>query len=408
MRRARAGLTENEKQFMKVLEGIKVLDFGRFIAGPYCAALLADYGADVIRIDRVEGGEDRYIVPVTEGGEGAMFLQLNRNKRSMTLDLDSPQGREIVRKLVAGADVVIANMPPRTLKSLGLDYATLSGINPGIILVASNAFGDAEAVRDRVGFDGVGQALSGAVYMAGTPDQPQKAMVPVVDFATSFACALGTMLALYERKRSGKGQEVSASLLCTGLNMASGALIEEALLGLDRQATLNRASGYAPSDIFKARDGWFITQVIGQAMFKRWTRLVERPELFEDARFADDRLRGEHGEVLSAIMSDWCGDKTLDEALAQLEKARIPAGRVNSPRQALEDETVRAANLIQWMDYPGAPGKVPIFSTPVSLSRTPPEIHRRAPLNGEHTEAILADLGVDARAIADLRQRRVI
>ncbi|KDC00343.1 CoA-transferase family III domain protein [Bordetella bronchiseptica D993] len=126
MRRARAGPTENEKQFMKVLEGIKVLDFGRFIAGPYCAALLADYGADVIRIDRVEGGEDRYIVPVTEGGEGAMFLQLNRNKRSMTLDLDSPQGREIVRKLVAGADVVIANMPPRTLKSLGLDYATLS------------------------------------------------------------------------------------------------------------------------------------------------------------------------------------------------------------------------------------------------------------------------------------------
>ena len=147
---------------MKVLEGIKVLDFGRFIAGPLCAALLADYGAEVIRIDRVEGGEDRFIVPVTEQGEGALFLQCNRNKRSMTLDLDSPEGREIVRKLVAGADVVIANMPPRTLKSLGLDYETLSSIKPDVILVASNAFGNSEAVRDRVGFDAIGQLISGA------------------------------------------------------------------------------------------------------------------------------------------------------------------------------------------------------------------------------------------------------
>ncbi|RKJ95090.1 CaiB/BaiF CoA transferase family protein [Alicycliphilus denitrificans] len=393
---------------MKVLEGINVLDFGRFIAGPYCAALLADYGAEVIRIDRVEGGEDRYIVPVTEGGEGAMFLQLNRNKRSLTLDLASPEGREIVRRLVAGADVVVANMPPRTLKSLGLDYESLCAVRPDIILVAPNAFGTSEAVRDRVGFDGVGQALSGAVHIAGTPDQPQKAMVPVVDFATSFACALGTVLALYERKQSGRGQEVNASLLCTGLNMASGALIEEALLGLDRPATRNRASGYAPSDIFKARDGWFITQVIGRAMFKNWTRLVGRPELLDDPRFADDRLRGEHGEFLSGVMSDWCRDKTLGECLALLEKARIPAGRINSPRQALQDETVQAANLIHWMDYPGAPRQVPIFATPVSLSRTPPEIRQRAPLNGEHTDEILAGIGLGAQEIAGLRQRNIV
>lgn len=393
---------------MKVLEGIKVLDFGRFIAGPFCSALLADYGAEVIRIDRVGGGEDRFIVPVTEQGEGALFLQVNRNKRSMTLDLDSPEGRDVVRRLVADADVVIANMPPRTLKSLGLDYESLSRIKPDIILVASNAFGNSEAVRDRLGFDGVGQALSGAVHIAGTPDQPQKAMVPVVDFATAFSCALGTVLALYERQRSGMGQEVSASLLCTGLNMASGALIEEALLGLDRAAMLNRAPSYAPSDIFKARDGWFITQVIGRPMFKRWTQLVGHPELLDDPRFADDKLRGEHGEFLSEVMSAWCRELSLAEALAQLEQARIPAGPVNSPRQTLEDETVKAANLIQWMDYPGAPKPVPIFATPVSLSRTPPEIRTRAPLTGEHTDEILAGLGLDAQTIADLRMREIV
>lgn len=392
----------------KVLEGIKVLDFGRFIAGPYCAALLGDYGADVIRIDRVEGGEDRYIVPVTEGGEGAMFLQLNRNKRSLTLDLASPEGREIVRKLVAGADVVVANMPPRTLKSLGLDYESLCAVKPDIILVAPNGFGNAAAVRDRVGFDGVGQAMSGAVHIAGTPEQPQKTMVPVVDFATSFACALGAVLALYERNRSGKGQEVNASLLCTGLNMASGALIEEALLGLDRPATLNRAGSYAPSDIFQAKDGWFIIQVIGRPMFKNWSQLVGHPEFLDDPRFADDQLRGEHGVFLSGVMSDWCREKTLAEALAALEKARIPAGPVNSPRQALQDPVIEAAEVIQWMDYPGAPKPVPIFATPVSLSRTPPEIRQRAPLNGEHTDEVLAEIGLGAAEVAELRQRRVV
>lgn len=393
---------------MKVLEGIKVLDFGRFIAGPFCAALLADYGAAVIRIDRVGGGEDRFIVPVTEQGEGALFLQVNRNKRSMTLDLDSPEGREIVRKLVADADVVIANMPPRTLQSLGLDYESLRRIRPDIILVASTAFGTNEAVRDRVGFDGVGQALSGAVHIAGTPEQPQKAMVPVVDFATAFSCALGTLLALYERQRSGMGQEVSASLLCTGLNMASGALIEEALLGLDRQAMGNRSPSYGPSDIFKAKDGWIITQVIGRPMFKRWTQLVGRTELLDDPRFADDTSRGEHGEFLGDCMSQWCQDLTQAQALTLLERARIPASPINSPRQALQDPTIQAAGVIQWMDYPGAPRKVPIFATPVSLSRTPPEIHRRPPLTGEHTDEILVEIGLDVPAIAGLRQRRVI
>jgi formyl-CoA transferase len=393
---------------MKVLEGIRVLDFGRFIAGPYCAALLADYGAEVIRIDRVEGGEDRYIVPVTEGGEGAMFLQLNRNKRSLTLDLASPEGRGIVRKLMEGADIVVANMPPRTLKNLGLDYDSLCAIKSDIILVAPNAFGTSDAVRDRVGFDGVGQALSGAVHMAGTPDQPQKAMVPVVDFATSFSCALGAVLALYERKHSGKGQEVNASLLCTGLNMASGALIEEALLGLDRPATQNRSGSYAPSDIFKAQDGWFIIQVIGQPMFKSWTQLVGHPEFFDDPRFADDKLRGEHGEFLSEVMSDWCRDKTLEQTLGALEKVRIPAGPVNSPRQVLKDEIIKAADVIRWMDYPGTLRKVPIFATPVSLSRTPPEIHHRAPLNGEHTNEILSEIGLDAASIAGLRRKGVV
>jgi crotonobetainyl-CoA:carnitine CoA-transferase CaiB-like acyl-CoA transferase len=388
---------------VSVLQGVKVLDFGRYIAGPFCAALLADFGADVIRVDRIGGSEDRFILPVTADGEGAQFLQVNRNKRSITLDIDSEQGRAVVRRMVQGADVVIANMPPRVLANLGLDYATLSALKPDIILTASTAFGTHPAMRDRVGFDGVGQAISGLVHMGGWPDQPVKAMVPVVDFATAMACAFGTAMALVERRASGKGQEVGVSLQQTALNLCSASLIEEAMLKVDRKATLNRAPHYAPSDIFRCTDGWIIAQVLGQGMFKRWTRLVGRPELFDDERFADDAKRGEHGPLLCGLMSEWCAQRLTAQALEELEAARIPGGPVRSPRQVLDDPLLQEAQAFAWMPYPGADGAVPIVATPVTLSRTPPTIDRRPPCAGEHTDEVLQEYGFSAQEIAELR-----
>ncbi|GAA4353580.1 CoA transferase [Variovorax defluvii] len=393
---------------MSVLEGIKVLDLGRYIAGPFCAALLGDYGAEVIRVDRVGGSEDRLILPVSEEGEGAQFLQVNRNKRSITLEIDKPEGQEILHELVRRSDVVIANMPPRVLEKMGLDYESLRRIRPDIVLTASSAFGTAPAVRDRVAFDGVGQAISGAVHLAGLPDHPMKAMVPVVDFATALSCALGTVMALYERKASGRGQEVGASLLQTALNFSSASLIEEAVLQVDRKATLNRAAQYAPSDIFRARDGWFITQVIGPAMFKRWARMIGKPELVDDPRFRDDLQRGQHGEELSGLMSEWCAPLTRAEALARLEEARIPAGAVNSPREVLQDPAILAADPFKAMDYPGVKRPVPIVKPPIFLSRTPASIRRRPPRAGEHTDEVLAELGCSPERIAQLREQGVV
>ncbi|MGE4242811.1 CaiB/BaiF CoA transferase family protein [Ramlibacter sp.] len=392
----------------KVLDGIRVVDLGRFIAAPFCAALLADYGADVIRVDRVGGSEDRYIVPVSTEGEGALFLQVNRNKRSITLDLDSPQGQEVLHRLVRGADIVIANMPPRTMQSLGLDYESLRKIKPDIILTASSAFGDQPAVRDRTGFDGTGQAMSGAVHVTGLPDQPMKPMVPMVDFSTALSCAFGTMMALYERKASGMGQEVGASLLRTGLNLASGTLIEEAVLKLDRKAQGNRSPNYGPSDLFRAKDGWFITQAIGPAMFKRWTRLVGKPELLDDPRFRDDKTRGENGEALSAIMNAWAGTRTRKECLAELEQARIPSSPVYSPREALEDKDVNAAESFKWMDYPGIEGGMPIVQPPAWMSRTPPSIDKRPPTPGEHTDEVLREIGYSIEQIRELKKNEIV
>ncbi|RYG08070.1 MAG: CoA transferase, partial [Burkholderiales bacterium] len=248
----------------EVFKGIRVLDFGRYIAGPFCAALLGDFGADVIRVDKLGGSEDRFVTPVTEGGEGAYFLQVNRNKRSIALDIDSEEGRAVVRQLVGTVDVVVANMPPATLEKRGLDYATLQRIDPRIILVASSAFGELESDSHRVGFDGVAQAMSGATYLSGTQEQPAKSMVPFVDFSTALVCAMGVFAALYERISSGKGQKVDASLLRTALTIASGCLIEEHALKIGRRATGNRSPIAAPSDIFRVADGWIIAQVIGQ------------------------------------------------------------------------------------------------------------------------------------------------
>jgi formyl-CoA transferase len=388
----------------KVLAGVRVLDCGRYVAGPYCAALLADFGAEVIRVDRIGGSEDRFIVPVSQEGEGALFLQSNRNKRSISVDMDSARGKEVMHRLVRQADVVIANMPPRSLQALGLDYDSLCRIKPDIILTASSAFGSAPALRDRIGFDGVGQAISGAVHLTGRPEQPMKMMVPVVDFACAMACAMGTVMALYERRSSGMGQEVGASLLQVALNMSSGSLIEEAVLRLDRQATGNRAPHYAPSDIFRVRDGWIITQVIGNAMFKRWARLVGQPELMADERFQDDISRGRHGELLGSMMAQWCARLSREDALARLEEAKIPAGAVNSPREVLENQDIQASGAFHHVDYPGIAEGVPLVTSPVSLSRTPASIERRPPTAGEHTDEILLELGYSEKDIALLRQ----
>jgi len=232
--------------------------------------------------------------------------------------------------------------------------------------------------------------------------------VPVVDFATALSCALGTVMALLERKTSGQGQEVGASLLQTALTFSSANLIEEAVLHVNRQATLNRAAQYAPSDIFRARDGWFITQVIGSAMFRRWATMIGKPELADDPRFQTDLQRGQNGEAISQMMSDWCAPLTRAEALAQLQAARIPAGPVNSPRETLQDETVLATQPFVAMDYPGVNGTVPVVKPPVMLSRTPASIRRRAPLVGEHTDEVLAEIGYSTEAIAQLHAAGIV
>jgi crotonobetainyl-CoA:carnitine CoA-transferase CaiB-like acyl-CoA transferase len=393
---------------MGVLEGVRVLDFGRYIAGPYCAALLAEHGAEVIRIEKLQGSEDRYQAPVARSGEGGLFLQMNRNKLGMTLDPMLPEGQEVVRKLVATADVVVANLPPQTLRDMKLDYASLTAVKPDIILTTVTAYGRGGPYGDRVGFDGIGQVMSGAVYMTGTEDQPYRAQVPWVDFGTALHCAFGTMAALMARKMSGKGQWVEGALLATAVTFGNALLIEQAVVAPNRVPTGNRGQTAAPVDIFRTKDGWILVQVIGEPLYRRWAKLMGEALWLDDPRFKDDISRGDNGAVISERMGRWCAERTTAEALEVLAKARIPSGPVLKPQQTLDDPHINAMGFFQATEFPGAPRPAPIAKVPVWLSQTPGAIKRRAPTLGEHTEAILKSLGYDERAISDLRSRRVI
>jgi crotonobetainyl-CoA:carnitine CoA-transferase CaiB-like acyl-CoA transferase len=390
------------------LVGIRVLDFGRYIAGPYCATLLADWGAEVIRIERCEGGEDRALAPISTTGDGALYIGLNRNKRSLTLDPTHPQSQEIKRRLIASADVVVANLPLDVLQRLGLDYEALTAIKPDIILTMISAFGSTGPYARRVGFDTVVQAMSGAMSLSGPPDLPTRSMVPFEDFATALHAAFGTMVALFERQRTGRGQIVEGSLLATSLMLMQTLLAEYAVTGRERTRRGNAAFHSAPGDAYQTRDGWLMVQVIGQPIFARWAKLVGRAELLDDPRCADDLARGDHYELINDAMRAWAKERTTAEAIAALEAARVPCGPIYSLAETLTDPQVQARALLHYLDYPGAPKPVPVPAPPVCLSATPGQIRHRAPTLGEHTEEVLRGLDFTHKEIAEFRAAGVI
>lgn len=390
------------------LSAIRVLDFGRYIAGPYCATLLGYLGAEVIRVEKVSGGEDRYIAPLNADGEGSVLLQAACNKRGMTLNPLKPEGREVLQRLVASADVVVANLPPRGLKAMGLDYASLKAVREDIILVSQTAFGTRGPDAEKGGFDGVGQAMSGAMYMTGTPGHPVKAAAPYVDFSTAVLSAFGALAALIHRAATGEGQEVEASLLGTALAVFNSHLVEQSVLGIGREPTGNRVQTSAPSDVFRTRDGHVLIHTVGGGLFRRWAELVGESGWIDDPRFASDQSRGDHRDLICERMQEWCAERSTDEALAALREAGIPCGPVLDLQQALDNPQVDAMGWLRAVDYPGLPRPARVADLPLAFSAMQTGIRSAPPRLGEHTEEILAELGYDASRIAALRDARAV
>ena len=396
-----------------VLDGIRVLDFGRYIAGPYVGALLADFGADVIRVEKRGGSEDRYVLPLStradgRPGEGALFFQMNRNKRSVTLDPMKPEGRAVLDRLAATADVVVANLPPQTMARMGLDYDSLCKVKDDIILANLSSFGKHGPWAARPGFDSIGQAMCGSVYLTGEPGRPYRAQIALVDFGTALHAAFGVAMALIEKQRSGRGQEVVGALLATAIALNGPTLVEQSAVAPDRVAIGNRAFNSGPTDLFETRDGFIVSHVVGGPLFRRWANLMGEPEWLDDERFATDDGRGDNGEVLSQRMAAWCAERTRDEALEALAAAHVPAGPVLKPQDALEHPQVQAMGLLHPVTWPGMDRPAMVPQAPVWLSETPALPPTEQARTGEHTDEVLSAVGYRAEELAALREAGAI
>ena len=387
---------------MSILSDIRVLDFSRYVAGPYCASILAALGAEVIRIEPPEGGEDRKLIPLGEKADGALFLQLNRGKKSLAINSASPRGREAIERLVPTADVVITNMPVKALKKRGLDYETLQKLRGDIITTNLSAFGTKGPLRDKTGFDAVAQGVSGSAYLGGEPLYPSRAASSYVDYGTGLAAAMGTLAAVIHRMKTGEGQDVQASLLATALTFINAAHIEAAVAGRDRQPWGNRSPFSAPSDFFRTADGCIAVQVVGNLMFGRWASLIGRPELADDPRFASDSDRGHHGAELSRIMQEWTAAKTTKQALQMLEAAGVPGGPVYSPRQVAADPCIAGSAMLSPTRYEGIDVPLPLASFLVQMDCLDPGGATPVPRIGQHTEELLRSVGYSPQEVRDL------
>jgi crotonobetainyl-CoA:carnitine CoA-transferase CaiB-like acyl-CoA transferase len=270
-----------------------------------------------------------------------------------------------------------------------------------------SGFGLEGPYSNRVGFDGIAQAMSGAVWFAGTPEQPVRAAAPWVDFGTASLLAFGILAALRARESTGRGQMVEGALLRTALTFFSPTLIEEEYLGLGRQPTLNRSQTAGPSDIFRTKDGWIIVAVNGDPLFRRVAKLIDAPEWLNDPRFASDKARGDHGQIISETVGRWIAERTSTEAIAAFAQARVPAGPVYRPSETLNDTHVQEGDFFTTVNFPGL-GDAKIGRTPVKLHDTPGGVRSRPPLLGEHTDDILHELGYSADQIARLKQQQVV
>lgn len=387
------------------LQGIRVVDLSRFVASPYCASILADLGAEVVRVEPVVGGEDRGLVPIGAGPGGALFLQVNRNKKSLALDIHKPPARAVLDRLIATADVVVTNMPVHTLARQKLDYPELCKIKPDIIAANTTAFGTRGAISSRGGFDGLGQAMSGAAFLAGSDGEPRRAGCSYVDYGTGLALAVGVLAALIHRSTTGEGQEIHASLLTTALTFSNGWHIEEAVTGMDRSPFGNLSPNSAPSDIYRAADGHVVVQAIGSRMFASWAKIIGRPDLIEDPRLASDSQRGRHGTLLSAVMQEWIGNQTVADVVNVLTAEGIPSGPVYSPKQLLADELVLESGVFKFVEVPGSANPVPLARPIVEFKGCDVSIREMAPFAGAQTRAVLAGLGLsedDVEALIEL------
>jgi crotonobetainyl-CoA:carnitine CoA-transferase CaiB-like acyl-CoA transferase len=389
------------------LGGLRVLDLTQVMAGPYCSMLLADMGADVVKIEPPEGEYTRK-ESLLAPGVSASFLAVNRNKRGITLDLKRPEGVAILRRLAATADVLVENYRPGVAERLGIGDETLRALNPRLIYCSVSGFGQTGPYAGRGGFDLIAQGMSGIMSATGSEDGPPvKVGVPITDLGAALFATVGILSALRARHRTGRGQRVDTSLFEAGIALSQWEATEYWYTGQvpKRLGTAHRLN--APYQAFRAADGHFTVGAANDRLFPRFAALLGLHHLVGDERFADVRRRLAHRAELQALVEAVTVREPRAHWLAKCEAAGIPAGPIYTVPEAHADPHAQARGMVQELSHPVL-GRVKALGNPVKMSATPPALRRAAPGLGADTDAVLRELGLDVREIAALRAQRVI
>ena len=392
------------------LAGLRVLDLTRILAGPLCTMMLGDLGADVIKVEPVAGGDDtRGWGPPFAGGESAYFLGVNRNKRSLTLDLATEAGREILAGLVARADVLVENFKTGTLETWGVGDAWLADHAPRVVRCSITGYGTSGPRARQPGYDFVLQAESGLMSICGAPDgPPTKYGVAIVDVCTGMLACSAILAALQARPRTGRGQRVEVSLHDAALAMLVNVASSYLVAGQEARRFGNGHPTIVPYTTYPTRDGQMAVAVGNDAQFARFAEAVGRPEWARDARFTRNRDRVVHRDVLDGLVADVLRGDVAQAWLDRLRAAGVPCGRINTVAQALDDPHAAARGMVETVEHPAA-GALRLLGIPFKLAGTPATVRRPPPTLGQHTEEILRDeLGLGAARVAELRAQKVI
>jgi crotonobetainyl-CoA:carnitine CoA-transferase CaiB-like acyl-CoA transferase len=397
--------TPRAKGAPTALDGLLVVDFTRVVAGPACTQTLADFGAEVIKIENPNGGDDSRAYEHAEiGGESAAYLSLNRNKRGIVLDFTKPEALEVARELIAKADVVVENFSGGVMKKFGLDYASVEATNPRLVYCSISAYGRKGPFASRPGFDPITQAESGFMSLNGFPDgQPVRTGPPIVDMATGMSACNAILLALLARDRLGRGQRVEVALIDIAVAMTGFYGMAYLISGVNPGRFGNSPNGSPSVGIYEASDGPFYIACANDRLYRRLvTEVLERPDLVNDPQFANRKARTANKEKLRATIAMVFAGDGRENWMAKMKKANLPVGYLRTVEEGFNAPEVRERHRLSQIPHPTA-GSVPNIETPLRLELTPVVDPVAAPLLGEHTKAVLLKtLGYDDRRIAKL------